>query len=153
MNVTLSSRSSQRGTRRVLNGLVAACYDDMRVQAAASRAVIAGERQHRLEDHVQRRATFIHELGELIEDLGGTARERGSVVELALDSLQRVRHLVIGKHTGDAYTACARVEGKTEDLYEGAMAGGLPDYVRLVVERQHAEISSNSQEFRRLRIT
>ena len=142
---------SERATSGMLNGLIVACNDDIRAHNAAARAV-TGERKHRLEDSARTRATFVHELGQLVRDLGAEPTTGGSLTEAVFGSLATLRSLLIGHHAGDGYSVCARVEGNTEALYDRALHARLPDSVRVVLERQHAEIASDREELRRRRI-
>lgn len=144
----MRSTTSARATGNVLNGLVIACYDDIRAQSATAR-IVAGERKHRLDDSVRQRAVFVAELEVFIRELGRTPRAGGSVSELLRESLQSARSLLIGDHVGDRYAICARVEALTEALYGHALEGDLPDSVRLAVERQHAVIAADRDELRR----
>lgn len=144
----MKTTTSARATGSILNGLVVACYDDIRAQSATAR-IVAGERKHRLDDSVRQRAVFVAELDVFIQELGGTARAGGSVAELLRESLQSARSLLIGDHAGDRYAICARVEGLTEALYGHALEKELPDAVRRTVERQHAAIAADRDELRR----
>jgi uncharacterized protein (TIGR02284 family) len=139
---------STRGTRALLNGLIVACHDDIRVHDATAR-LVRGERMHWLEDASRRREVFVEELAHLVRELGGTPRVAGSPLELIREWLQSARARFIGDHVGDRYSLCARVEGKTVALYESALRSELPDSVRRVVERQHAAVASDQDELRR----
>lgn len=139
---------SARAMRELLNALIVACHDDIRVHDATAR-LVTGERQHRLQDATRRREVFVEELGHLVRELGGTPSLVGSPLEFVREWLQRARGRLIGDHVGDRYSLCASVEGKTVALYERALRRDLPDSVRLVVERQHAAVSSDRDELRR----
>lgn len=145
--------SAARGTNSVLNGLIIACNDDARAQEAAAAALTTiGSRKHRLEDAAKSRETFVHELSQLIRDLGGSPTSGGSSVEGAFAFLSAARFMVVGSHAGDRYSTCARVEDKAHVLYEHALKRELPDSVRSVLERQQTEIASDLEEWRRRRI-
>jgi len=147
----MNTTTSVRATNGILNGLIVACGDDVRVQGAAARAA-GGESRLKLEDATRVRGEFINELSQLVRDGGGTATDGGSTFEAAAVMFASMRSLVIGNHPGDRYSACARVEGKTLALYERALEGRLPDKVRSVLERQVEQIASDHEEWRRRRI-
>jgi uncharacterized protein (TIGR02284 family) len=140
--------ASTRATSALLNGLIVACHDDIRAHDATAR-LVTGERQRRLEDATHIREAFVEELGRLVRELGGTPSQAGSPLELVREWLQSARARLVGDHVGDRYSLCARVEAKTVALYERVLVRDLPDSVRLVVERQHAAVSSDRDELRR----
>lgn len=140
--------ASTRETRDLLNGLIVACHDDIRVHDATARQV-TGVRHDRLEDSSRRREAFVAELGQLVRELGGTPPREGSRVERVREWLHSARERVSGPHARDRYTQCARVEASTLARYEAALREELPEPIRVVVERQRASVSSDREELRR----
>lgn len=140
-----------KATHTVLNGLIEACRDDVHAQSSAAKVVSGAERRARLQESARRREVFVQELSTLIRAQGKTPHDGGSLGETLRGAFRSARALVIGDNTGDAYSWVERVEGKTEDRYESALAGTLPTETRAALVRQHAEISGDRAELRILR--
>lgn len=143
---------TDRATCNVLNRLIVACHDDIRAQRATAN-MVSGDREAALVASVTKRTAFAGELAALVRSLGGTASDGGSLFEGARMLLGRARFLMIGNHPGDSYSAAARVERKTADLYERALKSSLPESARPVVERQRTDIEEQYTELHKLRIS
>jgi hypothetical protein len=116
---------SARATRDLLNALIVACHDDIRVHDATAR-LVTGERQHRLQDATRRREVFVEELGHLVRELGGTPSLVGSPLELVREWVQRAR--------GSTSARCA---------------GSCPTPSGWSSNAKHAAVSSDRDELRR----
>jgi uncharacterized protein (TIGR02284 family) len=140
---------AQRDTCDVINRLIVACKDGAGAQTATGALISDVQNRDRLTSLVSRREMFVIELSEIVRALGGDARASGSVWGRANTALQQVRSRLGGNHEGDALGTSARVEATIERVYDDALRGVLPNDVRVVIERQHAEIDRDRAELRR----
>ena len=129
--------------------LIVACNDDARAHAAAA-LVVGGSRGDRLNAAAARRLSFADELAEQVRSSGGRPEEGGSAFEGIRAALHGLNALVIGENAGDAYGSCARIEAKTERLYERAAGPDMPISVSEVIGRHYLEIAADRAELRRL---
>jgi uncharacterized protein (TIGR02284 family) len=124
-----------------LNGLLQTCLDAHDGYQAAARHVDDMDVKKLFGHFALERKRFGEELGLVIEGLGGTPRERGSVkgalhrgwIEFSSEMDEPLR--------GDVLKECARGEGLAVRHYEDALAKGLPGDARRLVERQLAAIT------------
>jgi uncharacterized protein (TIGR02284 family) len=149
MTTSTTTVTNRSPATAVLNRLITACNDGARAQRAASTVVGGNDRRARLEDSAGRRDTFVHELGALVSELGGTPTTGGSAFEGLRALGHQVDVLLIGDNGGDAYRSCARIEAHAEKLYARAAAANLPASAATVVARHLVEITADHAELRR----
>jgi uncharacterized protein (TIGR02284 family) len=120
----------------LLNTLLQCCLDAHDGYQAASRHVDDMDVKRLFGHFALERKRFGEELGLVIESLGGTPRERGSVkgalhrgwIELAGEMDEPLR--------GSVLKECVRGEALSVRHYEDALARGLPPEARHLAERQ-----------------
>lgn len=143
--------TSSHDAAGILNGLIGACHDDMLAQEATAQMVV-GDPRRRLNDAVRRRRSFVVELTRLVGEQGGHARKRGTLAQRVRLAITSARVFMGGGHAGDSYCDSAQASGNAERLYDRALKRVLPDDVRAVLTRQHAEIAADHVDLRRRRI-
>ena len=136
---------------RVLNRLIVGCKDDGHAYRNAARDAVDPERRRQLLEMSRRRSAFAGELGVLVDDMGGSHAEHGSLSEALHRGARVLKVALAGPHEGDVFRECARIEGGVAARYEKALGRSWPEAVRLVVSAQSREIESDHTKMRVLR--
>lgn len=145
------AEESPRRVCRALNRLIVAGRGEIMGLEAAARIVDGPERRARLHAQRERRVVFQGDLMTAVAARGGVPARHAAMGATLATAARRVRRLLIGPHTGDAYAVCARATETTADAYAKVLTRGLPPDVRFGIEHQYAEIDWDRRELRRLR--
>jgi uncharacterized protein (TIGR02284 family) len=146
---TFTLRRSTGSHLSQIRRLVVACNDDAHVHDAAA-LVVRGDGGIRLAARAARRLCFAHDLAAMVWNFGGPPDHGPSTRAMLRGVARQVRSWIVGENAGDAYTACACAEARTEKLYEAALEADLPRATKDVVARQLREVASDRLELRRL---
>jgi uncharacterized protein (TIGR02284 family) len=144
--------TSYVATCALLNELIVACHDEVRVQRAAAEIADSHDMRQRLRRSAERRAVFAAELGKIVVLLGGSAPRGGSTAERFRAATLRWRGRLFGDRSEDrAREACARIERRVDELFAAAVRLDLPDRARSAIVRQASELRTERMEFQRIR--
>jgi hypothetical protein len=125
------------------------CREDLAMQSEAAKVVRGGESRNDLLARCKRRRIFIDQLATEVCVLDGKARAAVALPDDSCAALRRARSRVIGRHDGDIYAACARVEVDTAERYAAVRLASLPQHAARLVARQHVEIEQDRNDLRR----
>ncbi len=151
MSIPAAKNSSPAPIGVALDRLLVADLDESLALDAAALVVQDSEGRRHLRHQALRRRIFQDNLAKAIVALGGVQARRGSYRAQARSLTRRISQFFAGGHGGDAYAACARAAGNTQDAYARALRSALPAEVRLDIERELSEIGADHMELVRLR--
>jgi uncharacterized protein (TIGR02284 family) len=143
--------NADAASARTLNRLIVACKDDITVFDAAARVVGDPTQKERLRIASVARVRFVGDLAMAVIGAGGVPSKHGSLRVAIATWLGRLKTVMGGKHDGDAYARCARVEAQTAELYADALRSPLQDDAHFGVLRQRAEVDRNRRELKWMR--
>jgi len=99
----------------------------------------------------QRCAAGVKELQEQVRLLGGDPDKRSSVAGTLHRAWVDVKAAITGKDEQAVLEECERGEDVAKKTYEKALAEGLPDNIRSIVQRQYQGVVENHDRVRDLR--
>ena len=137
--------------RMALKRLIAAGDNEVVALDAAARLLRNTSRAFVFERQSGRRGVFRADLSSALVRLGGKAgRSRTAVARLGA-LVRRLLAVFSAPREGDAFARCARAANTTARAYRKALDLTLPGDIRFGLDRQYAEIQSDSQELGHLR--
>jgi uncharacterized protein (TIGR02284 family) len=134
----------------VLGELLEVCRDGEQGFQTAAEGVRDPQLQILFQTYSRQRQEFAVELQTEISRLGGDPERRGSVAGMLHHGWMNIRSAVAGGDNAILGEA-ERGEDSARSAYEKAVAEGLPEGARLVVERQHARVKEARDRVRAVR--
>ena len=134
----------------VLGELLEVCRDGEQGFQTAAEGVRDPQLQILFQTYSRQRQEFAVELQAEISRLGGDPERRGSVAGMLHRGWMNIRSAVAGGDNAILGEA-ERGEDSARSAYEKAVAEGLPEGARLVVERQHARVKEAHDRVRAVR--
>jgi len=137
-------------TVKVLNDLIQTSEDGKMGFAEASKEATKPELKTMFHQRSTDCASAVIELQQLVESLGGTPKESGTVAGAAHRGWTKVKATVGDANIG-TLEEVERAEDKAKATYIKALSAKLPPQVRTVVQRQHDGAVRNHDLVRDLR--
>ena len=136
----------------MLNHLIRACRDGQEGFRTAAENIENGEIQHVLNKYSLQRAKFTGELQSASHDLGETNPESSSSVTGTLHrGLIKLKTAIAGRNLHSILSECERGEDSAVEDYRKALQLKLPWDLRMIIERQSAEIKDAHAQVKALR--
>ena len=137
-------------TIKVLNGLIQTSEDGKMGFAEASKEATKPELQTIFHQRSADCASAVIELQQLVQSLGGTPKDSGTVAGAAHRGWTKVKATVGDANIG-TLEEVERAEDKAKATYIKALTAELPQEVRSLVQRQHDGAVRNHDLIRDLR--
>jgi uncharacterized protein (TIGR02284 family) len=124
----------------MLNNLIETCRDGQEGFRTAGEGVREAELRELFGRYAQQRAGFAGELQDEVRRLGGDPERSGSLVASLHRGWMGLRAALEGGDDRAILSECERGEGVALETYRSALGTDMPANVRVMVERQFAEI-------------
>jgi uncharacterized protein (TIGR02284 family) len=133
-----------------LNNLIETCKDGQNGFQTAAGGVHRSELKTLFHQYSQQRAQFAGELQSEVLRLGGDPTQAGSVAASLHRGWIDIKAAVTGYDENAVIAECERGEDSAVKNYSEALEGDLPNDVRTIVERQHAQVREAHDRIRSL---
>ena len=134
-----------------LNGLIQTCRDGQEGFQAAAEGVASAELRDLFLGYSRQRASFAGELQDEVRRLGGDPADSGSIAGTLHRGWLGLTAAVSGRDDDAVVNECERGEDSALANYRAALGVDLPSSVRVLVERQFAEVKEAHDYVRRLK--
>ena len=124
----------------VLNGLIETCRDGQEGFRTAAEGVRGAGMRELFQGYARQRAAFAGELQDEVRRLGGEPEQTGSLVASLHRGWMGLRAALEGGDERAIAAECERGEEVAMSAYRSALDRDMPASVRVLVERQFAEI-------------
>lgn len=133
-----------------LNNLVETCKDGQNGFRTAAEGVKNTTLTTLFNTYSQQRAQFAAELQNEVRRLGGDPEDSGSTAAAIHRGWINIKSAVTGENEGAVISECERGEDSAVAAYEEALKSVLPADLKMIVERQYAEVKEAHDRIRSL---
>ena len=133
-----------------LNNLIETCRDGQEGFRAAAEGVQSAELRELFHGYARQRASFAGELQDEVRRLGGDPERTGSLVASLHRGWMGLRAALEGNDDRAVLSECERGEEVALASYRSALDRDMPANVRVMVERQFAEVKEAHEHIRAL---
>ncbi len=133
-----------------LNNLIQTCHDGQEGFRAAAGGVSSSELKELFHGYARQRASFAGELQDEVRRLGGEPADTGSVTGAFHRGWMGLKAALTGADERAVLGECERGEESALAAYRAALGIDLPASVRMLIERQFAEVKEAHQHIRGL---
>ena len=133
-----------------LNNLIETCRDGQEGFRTAAEGVSSPELKELFHRYSRQRAGFAGELRDEVRRMGGEAADGGSVTGSFHRGWMGLKAALAGEDERAVLGECERGEESALAAYRAALGVDLPAGVRVMVERQFAEVKEALQQIRGL---
>jgi uncharacterized protein (TIGR02284 family) len=137
-------------TISTLNNLIETCKDGQNGFQTASDGVKNGELKKLFLGYSQQRAQFAGELQNEVRRLGGDPENTGSVAATLHRGWMNIKSTVTGEDEGAIIAEAERGEDSAVRNYKDALAQGLPENLRAIVQSQYTQVQEAHDRVRSL---
>lgn len=134
-----------------LNDLIQTCKDGLEGFRTCAEDISNPELKAYFNDRAARCARAADELQDLVIDYGGYPATSSHLSATLHRRWMNVRSAITGKSDQAVLDECERGEDVAKHHYEDALKKGLPEDVRLVVERQYRGVQLNYDQVKGMR--
>ena len=135
----------------VLNNLIETCKDGQNGFQTAAEGIKRSDIKSLFYQYSQQRAQFAGELQNEVRRLGGDPEQTGSVAATLHRGWINIKSAVTGEDENAVLAECERGEDSAVSNYKDALQdANLPSDVRMVVERQYAQVQEAHDRIRNL---
>ena len=132
--------ASNKEVIATLNNLIETCRDGQEGFRAAAEGVRSAELRELFHGYALQRAGFVGELQDEVRRLGGDPESSGSIVASLHRGWMGLRAALEGDDDRAIVGECERGEDVALNTYRSALGADMPANVRVMVERQFAEV-------------
>jgi len=134
-----------------LNNLIETCKDGQEGFRQAAEGIERSDLKSLFFEFSQQRAHFAGELQSLVQQLGGSPEDSGSMAGTLHRGWINIKSAVTGRDEGAILNECERGEDSAKDNYKAALEANLPANIMEVIRSQYESVQMAHDRVKALR--